>query len=424
LTGACLRRLSGYILFTISLLSCVSAEDMTQTPARLIIPDGTPVKLRLAESVSSAHARVGDILDFVVVRDVSVGGFTIIQAGTVARGSITGVKGRHFLGIGGKVSLKLDSVELSNGDRVGLHATKEVKGGSRTKLMVGAMIVTSLIFLPATPVFLLTPGHTSTVLKSTEVTARIDGASSVLSTGLQRSQERSSELDQMMDYMPPRVFNREGREGDMLNLIFVAQEADLQEAFEHASWVQTDKWRPALVWHLLRHGTHYTTLPMARFYLFGRVQDFSYALPDPAAIVSRRHHIRIWKTDYALDGTPLWIGAATHDVAIEIAKRGRLINHRIDPEVDAERDFIGVNLTEASSVTGHKYLHGVAPVFEAQTSSGGAYHSDSRILLLNLHRIAPSSTGLPTQSATIVGATSLPIAGPTESFLSNVTSPR
>ena len=163
---------------------------------------------------------------------------------------------------------------------------------------------------------------------------------------------------------------------------------------------------------------------MSRFYLFGRVQDYSYALPDPAAVVSRRHHIRIWKTDYALDGIPLWLGAATHDVAIEIAKRGRLINHRIDPEVDAERDFIGVNLTEASSVTGQKYLHGVAPVFEAQTSSGGAYHSDSRILLLDLRRIAPSRTGLPTQSSTIVGATSLPIAGPTESFLSNVTSPR
>ena len=393
-------------------------------PGRLIIPDGTPVKLRLAESVSSAQACVGDLLEFIVVRDVSVGGFTIIHAGTKARGSITKVKGRRFLGIGGKVSLKLESVELSNGDRVELRAKKEVKGGSRTKLMFGGMIVTSLIFLPATPVFLLTPGHASVLLKSTEVTARIDGASSVSSAGLQRSQERSSELDQLMDYLPPRVFNREGREGDMLNLVFVAQEADLRESFKHASWVQTDNWRPAFVWHLLRYGTHYTTLPMARFYLFGRLQDYSYALPDPAAIVSRRHHIRIWKTDYALDGIPLWVGAATHDVAIEIGKRGRLINHRIDPEVDAERDFIGVNLTEALSVTGHKYLHGADPVFEAQTSSGGAYHSDSRILLLDLHRIAPSRTGLPTQSSTIVGATSLPIAAPTESFRSNLTSPR
>ena len=108
-------------------MSCVSAQTVGEIPARLIIPDGIPVKLRLAESVSSAHARVGDLLDFIVVKDVSVGGSTIIQAGTMARGSITGVKGRRFLGIGGKVSLKLDSVELFNGDRVGLRAKEEAE---------------------------------------------------------------------------------------------------------------------------------------------------------------------------------------------------------------------------------------------------------------------------------------------------------
>ena len=195
---------------------------MSADSCRLIIPDGTPIELRLAKSVSSAHARVGDRLDFIVVRDVNVGGFTVIQAGTTARGSITGVKRRRLLGIGGKVSLKLDSVELVNGDRVRLRASKEVKGGSRTKLMVGGMIATSLIFLPATPVFLLMRGHDSTVVKSTEITAQIDGATSVLSAGLPRSRESSSELGEMMDYLPPRVFNGRGREGDMLNLVFVA----------------------------------------------------------------------------------------------------------------------------------------------------------------------------------------------------------
>jgi hypothetical protein len=51
---------------------------MSAIPARLTIPDGTPIKLQLAESVSSAHARIGDRLDFVIVRDVSVGGFAVI----------------------------------------------------------------------------------------------------------------------------------------------------------------------------------------------------------------------------------------------------------------------------------------------------------------------------------------------------------
>ncbi|MGA2372274.1 MAG: LssY C-terminal domain-containing protein [Candidatus Korobacteraceae bacterium] len=394
---------------------------MSATPARLTIPDGTPIKLRLSESVSSAHAHPGDQLDFVVVRDVNVGGFTVISAGTVAHGSVTGVKGKRFLGIGGKVALKLDTVALVNGDQIGLRAHMNVKGRSRTKLMAAAMVATGLIFLPATPVFLLTRGHDSTVVKSTEITAQIDGADSILSAGLHRTQENSSELGLMMDYLPPRIFSGEGREGDMLNLVFVGQQDDLQKAFQRAGWVRTDKWTPLFVWHLIRYRTSDAKLPMARFYLFGRVQDYSYALPDPGAIVSRRHHLRIWKTDYTIDGTPIWTGAATHDVAIEIAKGGHLINHRIDPAVDTERDFVGSNLTENSSVDRQEYLRCVDPVFQAQTASGEDYHSDSRILLLDLHSVSSAKTGVAGQPTAMVRGTALP--APAKSFQSNLTSP-
>jgi hypothetical protein len=346
------------------------------------------------------------------VRDVNIEGFTVIPAGTVASGSVTGVKGKRPLGIGGNVALKLDSVELANGDRVGLHARLNVKGRSRTILMAAGMIATSLVFLPATPVLLLTRGHDSTVLKSTEITAHTDAATSVLSAGLQHSQERSSELDTMMGYLPPRVFNAEGREGDMVNLVLIGQKEDLQNAFERAGWVKTDKWNPIFVWHLMLHGTDDAKIPMARFYLFGRVQDYSYALPEPGAVVSRRHHLRIWKTDHTIDGTPIWVGSATHDVAIEVAKRGRLINHRIDPAVDAERDFVGIDLTNASSISRREYLHSADPVFQAQTVSGQTYHSDSRILLLDLHPVTSAQTGTIGQPSVLLRATSLPIPAP------------
>ena len=400
------------ILVTILLVPCAAAQETSAIPARLIIPDQTPVKLQLTESVSSAHARPGDRLDFIVARDVNIEGFTVIPAGTVASGSVTGVKGKRLLGIGGNVALKLDSVELANGDRVGLHARLNIKGRSRTKLMAAGMIATALVFLPATPVLLLTRGHDSTVLKSTEITAHIDAATLVLSAGLQHWQERSSELDAMMDYLPPRVFNAEGREGDMLNLVLVGQKEDLQNAFARAGWVKTDKWNPIFVWHLFLHATHDARVPMARFYLFGRVQDYSYALPEPGAVVSRRHHLRLWKTDHTIDGTPIWVGSATHDVAIEVAKRGRLINHRIDPAVDAERDFVGIDLTNTSSISRQEYLHSADPVVQAQTASGQTYHSDSRILLLDLHPVTSTKAGTIGQPSVLLRATSLPVPAP------------
>jgi len=113
---------------------------------------------------------------------------------------------------------------------------------------------------------------------------------------------------------------------------------------------------------------------------------------------------------------PIWAAAATHDVAIEIAKRGRLINHRIDPAVDAERDFVGTDLTNALSVSRQEYLHSADPVFQAQTASGETYHSDSRILLLDLHDRTPATIGVPGQSSALVRATPQPIGAPAESF--------
>jgi len=415
-----LRKIPAYLLLMVFLVPCAWAEERNAVPATLTIPDGTPIHLQLAQNVSSADARIGDHLDFVVVRAVKLGGFTVIPAGTMATGSVTRVKGKRFLGIGGNVSLKLDSLELTNGAQLKLRARLHVKGRSRTKLMAAAMIATGLVFLPAAPVFLLTRGHESTVVKSTEITAQIDGDSPVQLAGLLRAPEDDSELGEMMDYLPPRVFSGEGRQGDMLNLVFVADPLALQEAFARAGWVKTDKWKPIFVWHLLRRRTNDAQLPMARFYLFGRVQDYSYALPDPNATMSRRHHLRIWKTAYTIGGKAIWAGAATHDIAIEIAKRGRLINHRIDPAVDTERDFVGTNLAETSSVSRREYLHGVDPVFQAETASGESYHSDSRILLLDLREVIAGSA--PAQPSAVVRVASLPIPAAKESFQADPTS--
>src|SRR5271165_1270013 len=50
-----LRKIPAHILVAVFLVPWVSAQEMTALPVRLIIPDRTPIKLQLAESVSSAH---------------------------------------------------------------------------------------------------------------------------------------------------------------------------------------------------------------------------------------------------------------------------------------------------------------------------------------------------------------------------------
>jgi LssY C-terminus len=405
------RTFTALFVFLLSLPHGLFSQSLAIDPARLVIPDHTPVELRLTKTISSAHARSGERLDFIVAKDVTVGGFTIIRAGAVARGSVSEVKGKRFLGIGGKVGIKLHSVALITGEKVRLHASKEIKGRSHWVRMAVGMAVSSLFYLPAAPVFLLSRGDDSSVLKGTEVTAYIDGDSSVPSANLPSARENPSELKEMSDFLPARVLNDEGREGDMLNLILIAQKENLERAFEQAGWVRVDKSKPAVIfWHLLCQRTHYTKLPMAKYYVFGRVQDYSYAMPDPASILNRRHHLRIWRTDYEVDGKPVWVGAATHDVAIVIDKRRVRFDHRIDPQVDAERDFIASNLAQTLLLTHKEYLASADPVFEAQTTRGQTYYSDSRMLLLELDQVKPGNPGL-------LGDNSSPASGSAASIM-------
>lgn len=228
-------------------------------------------------------------------------------------------------------------------------------------------------------------------MKGTEVTAHMANRTSIDSEDFAPTRQIDSEVTEMIKLLPPRVLNGEGREGDMLNLIFLAGEAELQEVFARAGWLKVEESKSKIFWHLLWQKTRYTKLPMDKLYVFGRAQDYSYALPDPLSIVARRHHLRIWKTGREVDGVPSWVAAATHDVAIEFVKHKFRLFHKIDPNVDAEREFIAGNLAETRQLTREKYVRCAAPVFAAQTATGQPYYSDSRLLLLELNREAVSA---------------------------------
>ena len=59
---------------------------------RVTLPSGTHLTVRLASSVSSETAKVGDAWSGVVVGPVRAGGHEIIAAGTEVRGTVTGAQ--------------------------------------------------------------------------------------------------------------------------------------------------------------------------------------------------------------------------------------------------------------------------------------------------------------------------------------------
>jgi hypothetical protein len=354
---------------------------------------GTPVHLELAQTISSAHAHTSDRLEFSVVKDVVIDGFTVIRTGALAEGSVVAVKGKRPLGIGGDVTIRIDSVMLTNGQSMGLVACKEYKGKSRTLRTGVVMAIAGAVYWPSAPVFLLSRGRDSTVLKGAEVTAFTRDDSSLVTKDFPRARTDVSELSETIKLLPPQALDGEGRQGDMINMMFLAKEDDLKLTFARAGWIKPDKSIPHIVWRLMWQRTHYTKLPMYSLYVFGRVQDYSFVMPDPNSIVAQRHHLRIWKTGGEVDGVPLWAGAATHDVSIKFVKHTFHIFHRIDPNVDAERDFIAANLSHTRQFTREEYMSCAKPVFSAENATGQKYYSDSRMLVMELNGKAAPQAG-------------------------------
>jgi hypothetical protein len=149
------------------------AQQSSTDPAKSagFIPEDTPLRLRLAQSLSSGTAKVDDKVDFEVVEGIKVGNILAIPQGSTAIGTVTEAKTKKSFGRAGKLNVNIDYVRLANGDKVALRTVKGGSGGSRTKAVTGAVVATSIIFFPAAPLFFFVKGKNITIPKGTEITA-------------------------------------------------------------------------------------------------------------------------------------------------------------------------------------------------------------------------------------------------------------
>jgi hypothetical protein len=137
--------------------------------------DGTAVKLRLAETISSSNAKVGQQIPFEVTEDVVVQGVTVLPKGAQALATVTDASPKKSMGRGGKLNVNVDSARLADGEKVQLRAVQENKGGGHTGAMTGAMVATAIVFFPAAPLFLFIHGKDISIPQGTEVTAFVQG---------------------------------------------------------------------------------------------------------------------------------------------------------------------------------------------------------------------------------------------------------
>jgi hypothetical protein len=204
----------------------------------------------------------------------------------------------------------------------------------------------------------------------------------------------------LFEKIPRRIEDKNGNSGDMVNFLILGSQAAMQNVFTSAGWVKVDTDVKDAVLHGLVESLSkesYLTMPMSVLYLFGRPQDYGWAHAEPINVVRTRNHLRIWKAPFTVNGETLWVGAATHDIGFERDERNNGLTHKIDPDIDLERDYVEKTLTSTGLVAQVSHFLPDNPMQEAHTATGGSFHSNGQVLILKLavqsRNLAASSQG-------------------------------
>ena len=132
-----------------SLTLVVTREaDAAPPTVRTQIPKGTIIQLEPAAPISSADAREGDKIKFLVSRRVLVNGVTVIERGAEARARIVKSKQAASWGRGGLLGWVVEDVVSVDGSRVPIKLTDRLHGKNRSKAVVAAAIATGAVVLP------------------------------------------------------------------------------------------------------------------------------------------------------------------------------------------------------------------------------------------------------------------------------------
>lgn len=148
-------------------------------PVEVKVPDGTEMEIELKNNASGQELKVGDIVDFTIVRPVLVNGVTIIDKGASARARITTAKKAGHWGKAGKLEWAMQDVQAIDGNRIPARFTKREVGDSKGGTVAVGAVATTVLFPPAALLWGLKKGKPAIIAAGNRYTVFVHGDASV-----------------------------------------------------------------------------------------------------------------------------------------------------------------------------------------------------------------------------------------------------
>ena len=153
----------------------MTAPSNDGNASSVTVADGTEIKITNTEEISGQKVVEGDPLTFRIAEDVKVSGKTVIAKDTIVKGTVSAAKKKGFMGKSGELSVRIESTQTVDGQKIKLRASKSGQGGDN----MGSTIALTVLF---GPLGLLRHGKEAKIKAGTILSAYTDEAKTVMSS--------------------------------------------------------------------------------------------------------------------------------------------------------------------------------------------------------------------------------------------------
>jgi hypothetical protein len=198
-------------------------------------------------------------------------------------------------------------------------------------------------------------------------------------------------LKALVTAAPIRVYTKDNKPSDVTNLMFLGSRQQLEAAFQESGWFEADSINAGSAAKSIQatlRGSGYTNAPVSLLTINGKAPDLVFQ--KSLDTFAKRHHIRIWKEPGTYQGRDVWIGAATHDIAISTAKAKTKWSHRIDPHVDREREWIETDLLYSGTATSYALVDRPHAPKKTANATGDELLTDGQLSIVELGPTKPN----------------------------------
>jgi hypothetical protein len=378
------------------------------------VPAGTEISIRLTSPVSTKSSKAADPVEAVVIAPVVANGHAMIAPGTVVHGTVEKVAQSSapdqrawlllsFTGleIGGAkwtIAARVAAVDNArekvdeNGRINGILAAETITGrldAGLDKLSGQYSGFASVLSVAKKAVF--QEASTDIVYpRGVEMTLKIEKPLTVPPVRIPAPPAWPVAGRKMLLQLVSRepfqtVAQHPAAPSDLTNLLLVATEDVLRRTFTEAGWSGAASLNPLSKFETLRalaEDRGYGEAPVSVLLLEGKPADLVFEKTNDT--FARRHHLRMWRRPGTVGGKPVFAVAATHDTGINFSDAERTFIHRIDPQIDREREKVVNDLLFTGSVKAYELVDRPQVPRQSHNATGDSIETDGRIAVLLL----------------------------------------